>query len=103
MLYTTENMRAVASTDSVVDRSIIYTDNKNVQWIVGVENGDGTTGHNMIELDYVPKGNIISLTIIKDGETLVVDGTPNRVGRVISFLYGDNLGGCSAEVKYLIG
>ena len=97
MLYTTENMRSVASTEAIVDRSIAYTDNKSVIW-------DTETEINSVVLDYIPKGDILSLVVVSsDGEALAVDGKPSRTNRTISFLAGDDLGGCSAEIKYLIG
>ena len=96
-MYTTEGMRVVASTSSTLDRSVVHTDNKSVLW-------DDELNINSVVLDYLPKGAIISLVVIAiDGSSLVVDGTPNRVGKTISFLPDDNLGGRPAEIKYLIG
>ena len=97
MMMTTENMRAVASTGAIADRSVIHTDNKQIVW-----DEDGEV--NTVELTHIPNGSLISLTVVTtDGETLVVDGTPSRAGKVVSFLPGDNLHTCQSEIRYLIG
>jgi hypothetical protein len=88
-------MRYSASTIAVPDRSEVYIDSKITYW-------DADLGRNYILLDHEPDGEIISLVIMKDGESLVVDGKPNRSGKRIEFLYDDNLNGCESEVRYLI-
>ena len=91
-------MRAVASTCTAVQEgTIVHTDNKSVLW-------NDELNINSVVLDYLPKGAIISLVVVDvDGSSLVIDGTPNRAGKTISFLANDNLGGRPAEIKYLIG
>lgn len=97
MVFTSENLRPVAATSATTDRSVGHTDNKQVIW-----NED--TGFNTVELDHIPKGDILSLVVVTaDGETLVVDGKPSRAGKVISFLPGDNQHTRQAEIKYIIG
>lgn len=95
MIFSTDSMSYSISTEVNDDRSKVYIDNKVVAW-------NTETERNYLILDHEPSGEIISLAIIKDGETLVVDGKPNTSGKTIEFLYGDNLAGSHAEIKYLI-